>query len=68
MPGSLAAMDVTTIEAALERIGEGLQEARMAAELLREGDVTAIAELDAVVDAIAREVAELKTRTSAASL
>ncbi len=56
------------IEAALERIGEGLQEARMATELLREGDATAIAELDAVVDAIAREVAELKTRTGGGSL
>lgn len=56
------------IEAALERIGEGLQEARMATELLREGDATAIAELYAVVDAIAREVAELKTRTGGGSL
>ncbi|HEV7885059.1 MAG TPA: hypothetical protein VGO81_15915 [Solirubrobacteraceae bacterium] len=60
-------MDVTIIEMALGRIAEGLQEARAATELLREGDVTAIAELDAVVDAIAREVAELKTRTSAGS-
>jgi hypothetical protein len=60
-------MDVTTIETALGRISEGLQEARMATELLREGDVTAMAELDAVVDAIAREIAELKTRTSAGS-
>ena len=60
-------MDVTTIDAALERIDEGLQEARVATELLREGDVTAMAELDAVVDAIAREIAELKTRTSAGS-
>jgi hypothetical protein len=60
-------MDVTTIEAALGRIGEGLQEARMATELLREGDVTAMAELDAVVEAMAREVAELKTHTSAGS-
>ena len=58
---------MTTIEAALGRIDEGLQEARMATELLREGDVTAMAELDAVVDALAREVAELKTRTSAGS-
>ncbi len=57
-------MDVTTIEAALGRIGDGLQEARAAAELLRAGDVTAMAELDAVVDAIAREIAELKSRTS----
>jgi hypothetical protein len=60
-------VDVTTIEAALGRIGEGLQEARMATELLREGDVTAMAELDAVVEALAREVAELKTHTSAGS-
>jgi hypothetical protein len=60
-------MDVTTIEAALGRIAEGLQEARMATELLREGDVTAMAELDAVVEALAREVAELKTHTSAGS-
>jgi hypothetical protein len=60
-------MDVTTIETALGRIGDGLQEARMATQLLREGDVTAMAELDAVVDAIAREIAELKTRTSAGS-
>jgi hypothetical protein len=61
-------MDVTIIEEALDRIGEGLQEARAATELLRDGDVTAIAELDAVVDAIAREIAELKTRTSAGSV
>ena len=60
-------MDVTTIETALERIGEGLQEARVATDLLRDGDLTAMAELDAVVDAIAREVAELKTHTSAGS-
>jgi hypothetical protein len=60
-------MDVTEIETALGRIDEGLQEARVATDLLREGDVTAMAELDAVVDAIAREIAELKTRTSAGS-
>jgi hypothetical protein len=47
-------MDVATIDAALERIGEGLQEARSAAELLRDGDVTAMVELDAVDDAMAR--------------
>jgi hypothetical protein len=56
--------DVATIEAALGRIAEGLQEARAATELLRDGDVTAMAELDAVVDAMAREVAELKSRTT----
>ena len=61
-------MDVTTIDAALERLGEGLQEARSAAELLRDGDVTAMGELDSVVDAMAREIAELKTKTSGGSL
>jgi hypothetical protein len=60
-------MDVTEIQTALGRIDEGLQEARVATELLREGDVTAMAELNAVVDAIAREIAELKTRTSTGS-
>jgi hypothetical protein len=61
-------MDVATIDAALQRIGEGLQEARSAAELLRDGDVTAMAELDAVVDAMALEIAELKTHTNSGSL
>jgi hypothetical protein len=57
-------MDVTTIEESLGRIEEGLAEARMATQLLCEGDVTAIAELNAVVDAMALEIAELKARTS----
>ena len=60
-------MDVTTIESALERIAEGLAEARSATELLHEGDLTAMADLDAVVDAMALEIAELKTRTSGGS-
>jgi len=57
-------MDVTTIEETLERIEQGLAEARVATELLRDGDVTAISELDAVVDAMVREIAELKSRTT----
>lgn len=57
-------MDVETIEAALGRLADGLQEARAATALLRDGDVTAAAELDAVVDAMAREIAELKARAS----
>ena len=60
-------MDVTTIEEALGRLEEGLAEARVATELLRDGDVTAIAELNAVVDAMALEIAELKGRTSTGS-
>ena len=57
-------MDVTQIEEALGRLEDGLSEARMAAQLMREGDVTAVGELDAVIDAMAREIAELKGRTS----
>jgi hypothetical protein len=60
-------MDVTTIEEALGRIEDGLSEARVATELLRDGDVTAMSALDAVVDAIAREIAELKSKTSTGS-
>ena len=67
-PGSLAAMDVTTIDDALDRIAEGLQEARSAAVVLRDGDITAMADLDAVVDTLALEIAELKMRTSAGSV
>ncbi len=57
-------MDVSAIEEALDRLDEGLSEARMAAQLLREGDVTAVGDLNAVIDAIALEIAELKGRTS----
>jgi hypothetical protein len=56
-------MDVTSIESALSRLDEGLQEARAATELLRDGDTTAMADLDAVIDAMAREIAEIKGRT-----
>ncbi|HWC25089.1 MAG TPA: hypothetical protein VG474_00765 [Solirubrobacteraceae bacterium] len=56
-------MDVSSIEEALGRLEEGLAEAREATELLREGDVSAVGELDAVIDAMAREIAELKGRT-----
>ncbi len=57
-------MDVSAIEEALDRLDEGLSEARMAAQLLREGDVTAVGDLNAVINAIALEIAELKGRTS----
>jgi len=56
-------MDVGSIEAALQRLDEGLQEARAATELLRDGDTTAMADLDEVVDAMARDIAEIKGRT-----
>ncbi len=57
-------MDVSVIEEALDRLEEGLSDARMAAQLLREGDVTAIGDLNGVIDAMALEIAELKGRTS----
>ena len=57
-------MDVTQIEDALGRLEDGLSEARAAAELLREGDVSAVGDLNVVIDAMALEIAELKTRTS----
>ena len=57
-------MDVTQIEEALGRLEEGLSEARMAAEMMAEGDVSAVGDLNTVIDAMAREIAELKGRTS----
>jgi hypothetical protein len=58
-------MDVSSIEGALDRLDEGLQEARAATQLLRDGDYSAIADLNEVVDALALELAELKARTGA---
>lgn len=57
-------MDVSSIEEALDRLQEGMSEAREAVQLMREGDVSAVEDLNAVIDAIALEVAELKGRTS----
>lgn len=57
-------MDVSSIEESLDRLEEGLAEARLAAQLLREGDVTAIGDLNGVIDTMALEIAELKGRTS----
>ena len=57
-------MDVTQIDDALGRLEDGLAEARAAAELLREGDISAVGDLNEVIDAMALEIAELKTRTS----
>ena len=57
-------MDVTSIQEALGRLEESLSEARMATEMMRDGDVSAVGDLNAVIDAMALEVAELKGRTS----
>ena len=48
------------IDAKLDAIAERLEEARAAAETISEGDPTAIAELDAEVDAMAQDIAALK--------
>jgi len=57
-------MDVTQIEEALGRLAESLSDARMATEMMRDGDVTAVGDLNETIDAMALEIAELKGRTS----
>ena len=55
---------MTQIEEALGRLEESLSDARMATEVMREGDITAVGDLNAAIDAMALEIAELKGRTS----
>ena len=50
--------------ARLDALAERVREARAAAEVIAEGDPTAMAELDAEVDAMAEDVAALKALTS----
>ncbi|MBW3653411.1 MAG: hypothetical protein KY433_07430 [Actinobacteria bacterium] len=57
-------MDVASIEDALGRLEEGVAEARAATDLMREGDVSAVGDLNEVIDAMALEIAELKGRLS----
>jgi hypothetical protein len=59
-------VDVTQIEEALDRLQESLAEARLATEMIGEGDVTAVSDLNGAVDAMALEIAELKGRASGA--
>jgi hypothetical protein len=58
-------MDVSSIETVLDRIDEGMQEARAATQMLKDGDYSAITDLNEVVDALAMELAELKAKTGA---
>ncbi len=53
------------IDAKLDAIAARLEEARAAAKVISEGDPTAMAELDAEVDAMAQDVAALKAMSSA---
>jgi len=57
-------VDVSSIEDALGRLEEGLADARAATEMMRAGDVGAVADLNEVIDAMVSEIAELKGRTS----
>jgi len=57
-------MDVSSIEDALGRLEESLSEARAATEMMRDGDVSAVADLGEAIDAMVVEIAELKGRTS----
>ncbi len=60
--------DVEEIEGALGRLEEHVREARAAAEVLRDGDSAALGELDGTVDAMAQEIAALKSRTAGTGL
>lgn len=52
------------IIARLDALTERLREARAAAETIAEGDPTAVAELDAEIDAMAQDIAALKGITA----
>jgi hypothetical protein len=54
-------MDLRSV---LDRLASRVEEARAAADVIAEGDPSAMAELDAEVDAMSRDVAELKGMTS----
>jgi hypothetical protein len=57
-------VDVSSIEDALGRLEESLSDARAATQMMRDGDVSAVADLGETIDAMAHEIAELKGRTS----
>jgi hypothetical protein len=52
------------IAAKLDDIAQRLEEARAAAQIIADGDPSAMSELDAEVDAMAQDVAALKAMTS----
>ena len=52
------------IAAKLDDIAKRLEEARAAAQVIADGDPSAMSELDAEVDAMAQDVAALKAMTS----
>jgi len=60
--------DTNELRGVLDRLAEGIEEARAAAALVDEGDATALGELGRVADAMAGEVAALKAMTAAGRL
>jgi hypothetical protein len=48
----------------LDALAERLKEARAAAEIIAEGDATAVQELDAEIDGMAQDIAALKGLTA----
>ncbi len=56
-------LDTDAIAATLDRLEEGLRECRAALELARD-DPTALGELGPAVDAMAGELADLKSATA----
>ncbi len=52
------------IAAKLDALAQRLEEARAAAQVIADGDPTAMAELDAEVDGMAEAIAELKALTA----
>ena len=52
------------ISAKLDAIAARLEEARAAAQVIADGDPSAMAELDAEIDAMASDIAALKSLTT----
>ena len=61
-------LDLPTLHAHLDALEDGLREARAAAELAADGDVSALAELRGLADALAEEVARLKLAATGSGL
>jgi hypothetical protein len=67
LPGPVA-QAIDEIDARLDALARGLEEARAAAATAREGDPGALAELTGTVDAMAAELAALKSATASTRL
>lgn len=61
-------LDLDALRAHLDGLEEGLREARAAADLCADGDLTALQELRGTADALAERVAELKVAVAGTGL